>query len=105
MMNWAALILAGILEIVWAVYLKYSSGFSKGSASVIAVIAMILSIWLLSYAMKTLPLGISYAVWTGIGIMGTALFGMLWLGESASAMKVICIALILMGTLGLSLSR
>lgn len=100
-MEWFILALAGIFEIVWAVGLKYTEGFSKGIPSLITIGAMLLSVWLLSIAMRTLPLGISYAIWTGIGTVGTVIFGIIWLGESASALKLLFISLILIGILGL----
>lgn len=103
-MEWIILTLAGFLEIVWAVGLKYTDGFTKLVPSVFTIVAMLLSFWLLSLSLKTLPLGISYAVWTGIGIMGTAIFGILWLGESASVLKIVFISLILIGIIGLNVS-
>jgi quaternary ammonium compound-resistance protein SugE len=100
-MEWVILTLAGIFEIVWAVGLKYTEGFTKVIPSSITLIAMLLSFWLLSIAMRTLPLGTSYAVWTGIGILGTAIFGIVWLGESASVVKLLSILFILLGIMGL----
>lgn len=100
-MEWLVLTLAGIFEIVWAVGLKYTEGFTKWIPSIITLTAMLLSFWLLSIAMRTLPLGISYAIWTGIGTIGTVIFGILWLGESANLMKLMFISLILIGILGL----
>lgn len=103
-MEWIILMLAGIFEIVWAIGLKYTEGFTKLIPSSITVAAMLLSFWLLSIAMRTLPLGISYAIWTGIGTIGTVIFGILWLGESASIIKIIFISFILMGIIGLKVS-
>ncbi|NGX38175.1 MAG: Quaternary ammonium compound-resistance protein SugE [Chlamydiae bacterium] len=103
-MVWVVLTLAGIFEIVWAVGLKYTEGFTKVVPSIITVVAMALSVWFLSIAMKTLPLGISYAIWTGIGIIGTTIIGIFLFGDSASIVKVVCISLILIGILGLRLS-
>lgn len=103
-MEWIILTLAGIFEIVWAIGLKYTEGFTKFIPSSITVTAMLLSFWLLSIAMRTLPLGISYAVWTGIGTIGTVIFGILWLGESASIIKIIFISFILIGIIGLKVS-
>lgn len=103
-MEWIILTLAGIFEIVWAIGLKYTEGFTKFIPSSITVTAMLLSFWLLSIAMRTLPLGISYAIWTGIGTIGTVIFGILWLGESASIIKIIFISFILIGIIGLKVS-
>lgn len=103
-MEWIILTLAGLLEIAWAVGLKYTDGFTKLVPSVFTIVAMLLSFWLLSLSLKTLPLGISYAVWTGIGIMGTVIFGIMWLGESASVLKIVFISLILIGIIGLNVS-
>lgn len=100
-MEWVMLALAGIFEIVWAISLKYTEGFTNFIASSINVVTMFLSIWFLSVAMRTLPLGISYAVWTGIGTIGTVLFGIFWLEESASMVKIIFTSLIVIGIVGL----
>lgn len=100
-MEWFFLILAGIFEIVWAVGLKSTEEFTKLIPSSITIAAMIVSFWFLSIALKTLPIGIAYAVWTGIGTLGTVILGILWLGESASILKLIFIALILIGIVGL----
>lgn len=103
-MEWIVLTLAGIFEIAWAIGLKYTEGFTKFIPSSLTVTAMLLSFWLLSIAMRTLPLGMSYAIWTGIGTIGTVIFGILWLGESASIVKIICISFILIGIIGLKVS-
>ena len=103
-MEWIILTLAGIFEIVWAIGLKYTEGFTKFIPSSITVTAMLLRFWLLSIAMRTLPLGISYAIWTGIGTIGTVIFGILWQGESASIIKIIFISFILIGIIGLKVS-
>jgi quaternary ammonium compound-resistance protein SugE len=103
-MEWMILILAGIFEILWAVGLKYTEGFTKLIPSLFTVTTAVLSFLLLSLAMRTLPLSISYAIWTGIGTIGTVMFGILWLGESASFMKLGFILLILVGIVGLKLS-
>ncbi len=102
-MEWIILTLAGIFEVVWAVGLKYSAGFTKFIPSAITIAGMVLSVWLLSIAMKTLPLGISYAIWTSIGTIGTVIFGMIWLGESANILKIIFILFILIGIVGLKI--
>ena len=100
---WMLLLLAGLLEIVWAVGLKYADGFSKPAASAITIAAMAASMYLLALAARTLPIGTAYAVWTGIGAVGAALLGMMLFAESASLMRVGCIALIVAGIVGLKL--
>ena len=102
-MAWLSVFIAGVFETVWAVGLKYSDGFSRLWPSVLTIGAMMISFWLLSYAMKTLPVGTTYAVWTGIGAAGTALMGMLLFGESRDAVRLVCIGLIIAGILGLRL--
>lgn len=100
-MNWIYLIIAGLFEIVWAVGLKYSEGFTRVIPTTFTVATMLLSFWFLSLAMRTLPLGTSYAIWTGIGTLGTVIFGIIWLGESASLLRLLFIGLILAGIVGL----
>jgi quaternary ammonium compound-resistance protein SugE len=102
-MNWIILIAAGLLEVVWAVGLKYTEGFTRLVPSVVTGLAMAGSVVLLGLAMRQLPLGTAYAVWTGIGTVGTAIVGMLVLGEPAGALRVACIALIVLGIAGLKL--
>jgi quaternary ammonium compound-resistance protein SugE len=103
-MSWFILFIAGLLEVVWAVGLKYTHGFSRLWPSVITVLAMVVSVVLLSWAMKTLPTGTAYAVWTGIGAVGAATAGILLLGESASPARLASLALIVVGIIGLKLS-
>ena len=103
-MDWLILTLAGIFEIVLAVGLKYTEGFTKLIPSIITITAVILSFWLLSIAVKTLPVGTAYAVWTGIGTVGAVIFGIILFGESASPLKIFFIALILAGMIGLKIS-
>ena len=103
-MNWMILVLAGLLEVVWAIGLKYTEGFSRPLASVVTVTAMIASVVLLAWAMKTLPAGTAYAVWTGIGAVGAAIAGIVLLGESASPARLASLALIVCGIVGLKLS-
>ena len=103
-MSWIILFIAGLLEVVWAIGLKYTHGFTRLVPSVITVTAMIVSIVMLSWAMKSLPVGTAYAVWTGIGAVGAAITGILLLGESASPMRIASLALIVMGIIGLKLS-
>ncbi len=98
---WTWLVVAGLFEIVWALGLKYSNGFSRLWPSAIVVVAAAASFWLLAIAMRVLPAGTAYAVWTGIGAAGTALLGIALLGESANAARLACIGLIVAGVLGL----
>lgn len=101
---WLFLIVAGLFEIAWTIGLKYTEGWTRLVPSVLTGIAMACSFFLLSNAIKTLPIGTAYAVWTGIGIVGAALFGILFLKETASLSKVFFILLILVGILGLKLT-
>ena len=103
-MSWITLFIAGLLEVVWAIGLKYTHGFTRLTPSVITVTAMIVSIVLLSWAMRSLPVGTAYAVWTGIGAVGAAITGILLLGESASLARIASLALIVAGIIGLKLS-
>jgi quaternary ammonium compound-resistance protein SugE len=102
-MSWTYLVIAGVLEIVWAIGLKYTEGFSKLLPSVITVIAMIVSVVFLGLALKTIPVGTGYAVWTGIGAVGTAILGIVLFAEPATAMRIGCIALIVAGIIGLKI--
>lgn len=102
-MEWINLFVAGVFEVSWAVGLKYSQGFTKPFASVITVITMILSLYFLALAVKNLPLGTAYAVWTGIGTLGTAILGMILFKEPVSVLRLVCIAFILCGITGLKL--
>ncbi|ACD90982.1 MAG: quaternary ammonium compound efflux SMR transporter SugE [Chlorobium limicola] len=102
-MDWFALVVAGSLECVWAVGLKYTEGFSKPIPSLITLIAMICSFWLLSFAMKTIPAGTAYAVWTGIGAAGVAVAGIMLFDESRDTARLICLLLIVAGVAGLRL--
>lgn len=100
---WTMLVIAGLLEVVWAVGLKHTSGFTKLWPSVLTIGAMLASFFLLARAMQTLPLGVSYSVWVGIGIVGAAIAGVVLLGERLSVGQIACIALIGAGILGLKL--
>lgn len=100
---WLLLLAAGLLEVVWAIGLKYTEGFSRLWPSVITVSAMAASVWLLALALKTIPVGTGYAVWTGIGAVGTAILGMLLFSEPATAARLACISLIVAGILGLKM--
>ena len=93
-MAWAYLAVAGLFEIGWAIGLKYSDGFSKPVPSVLTVVAMGFSLWLLALAMKTIPVGTAYAVWTGIGAVGVAILGMILFGESREILRMVCLFLI-----------
>jgi quaternary ammonium compound-resistance protein SugE len=104
-MHWIILIIAGLMEVGWAVGLKYTEGFSRLWPSVGTIAAMVGSVVLLGVAMRSLPLGTAYAVWTGIGAIGTALFGILVLGESAATLRLVSLALIFAGIVGLKLSH
>lgn len=103
-MSWIILVVAGLLEVVWAIGLKYTHGFTRLVPSVITVTAMIVSVVMLSWAMKNLPTGTAYAVWTGIGAVGAAITGMVLLGESANPARLLSLALIVAGIIGLKLS-
>jgi quaternary ammonium compound-resistance protein SugE len=102
-MAWWVLVVAGLFEVGWAIGLKYTEGFTRLWPSVATVVAMTLSIVLLAYAMRTLPVGTAYAVWTGIGAVGTVILGIVLFGESATALRLVCIGLILAGIVGLKL--
>lgn len=103
-MVWIVLVLAGLFEVVWAVGLKYTEGFTRLWPTVGTVVAMAVSFGLLSQAMKQLPLGTAYAIWTGIGAVGTALVGIVLFGESANPARLACIGLIAAGIIGLKLA-
>jgi len=100
-MAWVYLVIAGLLEIVWAIGLKYTDGFSRLLPSAITVTAMIASVVLLGLALRELPVGTGYAVWTGIGTVGAAILGMMLFREPATAIRLGCIALIVAGIMGL----
>lgn len=103
-MAWVSLVLAGLLEVVWAVGLKQSNGFTRLVPSAITVAGMIASFWLLSVAMRTLPLGTAYAIWTGIGAIGAFIVGIMFFGEAMSATRVTAILLVLSGLTLLKIS-
>ncbi|AMO77968.1 quaternary ammonium compound-resistance protein SugE [Pseudomonas citronellolis] len=104
-MSWFILFLAGLFEVAWAVGLKYTEGFTRLWPSVLTALAMAASIGLLGLAMKHLPLGTAYAIWTGIGALGTVTLGILLFGESVAPLRLLSIALILCGLVGLKLSH
>lgn len=103
-MAWFVLFCAGLFEIGWAVGLKYTDGFTRPLPTALTVLSMIASVVLLGIAMRTLPLGTSYAVWTGIGTVGTAVLAIVLFNEPATAMRIGCIALIVAGIIGLKLA-
>jgi len=100
---WLILFIAGLCEVAWAVGLKYTEGFSRLGPSLATVAAMVVSVVLLGWSLKVLPLGTAYAVWTGIGAVGTAILGMILFGESREVARVLCIVLIVAGIVGLKL--
>lgn len=104
-MTWFILFLAGLFEVAWAIGLKYTEGFSKLWPSVFTVIAMVLSVVLLGWAMKHLPVGTAYAVWVGIGVVGTVILGIVLFAESTDALRLISVALIVVGIIGVKLSH
>lgn len=101
MRHWLILLLAALFEVGWAVGLKYTAGFTRLWPSAATVAAMVASMYLLAVAAKVLPIGTAYAVWTGIGAVGTAILGIILLGEPANAPRVACMALIVVGLVGL----
>jgi len=103
-MSWIVLILAGLFEVVWAVGLKYTEGFTRLWPSVATLAAMLISFALLSHAMKSLPMGTAYAVWVGIGAVGAGVVGIMLLDEPANAGRIISLALIVAGVIGLKLA-
>lgn len=100
-MDWLLLIVAGVFEIVWATGLKYTEGFTRLWPSVITILAMLVSFFTLAQAIRTIPLGTGYAIWTGIGAVGTAAMGISLFGESVSPARLGCIALVVVGIVGL----
>src|SRR5471030_2283169 len=103
-MTWIILILAGLLEVAWAVGLKYTDGFSKPLPTVLTLGAMAGSVAMLGLALRTLPLGTAYAIWTGIGTVGTVIFGIVVLDEPAGMVRLLCILMIVAGIAGLKLA-
>lgn len=98
-MAWVYLGIAGVLEVIWAFAMKQSDGFSKPVATVVTVVGMIASVWFLSMAMKVLPLGTAYVIWTGIGAVGAFILGIVFLGESADPLRLVAATLIVAGLL------
>jgi quaternary ammonium compound-resistance protein SugE len=102
-MSWFYLLIAGLLEVVWAIGLKYTGGFTRVLPSVITIAAMVASVWFLALALRTIPVGTGYAVWTGIGAVGTAILGMALFAEPATITRLFCIGMIVAGIFGLKL--
>ena len=103
-MPWTLLFFAGLFEVAWAIGLKYTDGFSKLVPSALTVAAMVASVVLLGLAMKQLPVGTAYAVWTGIGTVGTVILGIVLMGDSAAPLRLVCLGLIVLGIAGLKLT-
>ncbi|WEK29863.1 MAG: quaternary ammonium compound efflux SMR transporter SugE [Candidatus Pseudomonas phytovorans] len=103
-MSWIILFFAGLFEVGWAVGLKYTDGFSKPVPTVLTVGAMVISLGLLGLAMKELPLGTAYAIWTGVGAVGTVIAGIILFGESMALVRLVSVALIICGLIGLKVS-
>lgn len=100
-MSWIILLIAALFEVAWAVGLKFTNGFTRVGPSVFTIVSLIISVGLLGLASKSLPIGTAYAVWTGIGAVGTVLCGIALFGDSASPVRMACVGLILLGILGL----
>jgi quaternary ammonium compound-resistance protein SugE len=103
-MSWIVLFFAGLFEVGWAVGLKYTEGFSRPLPTALTIAAMLISLGLLGLAMKELPLGTAYAIWTGVGAIGTVIAGIILFGESMALFRLVSVALILCGLVGLKLS-
>jgi quaternary ammonium compound-resistance protein SugE len=103
-MPWTLLFFAGLFEVAWAIGLKYTDGFSKLVPSALTIAAMIASVVLLGLAMKQLPVGTAYAVWTGIGTVGTVILGIALMGDPATPLRLACLSLIVLGIAGLKLA-
>jgi quaternary ammonium compound-resistance protein SugE len=103
-MAWVILVLAGLFEVGWAIGLKYTQGFSRLWPTIWTVLAMIISLWLLGIAMKSLPVGTAYSIWVGVGAVGTVVLGIVLLGEPANAARLVSVALIMAGIIGLKIA-
>jgi len=103
-MAWVVLVIAGLFEVGWAIGLKYTEGFTRLGPTVGTILAMIISVWLLGISVKHLPVGTAYAVWVGVGAVGTVVMGILLFGEPADTGRLISVALIIAGIVGLKLS-
>jgi quaternary ammonium compound-resistance protein SugE len=103
-MAWIYLFFAGVFEVVWSSTMKQSEGFSKLTPSIVTAVTMLVSLWLLALAMRTLPLGTAYAIWTGIGAVGAFIVGIIAFGEAATLFRIVSVCLIVAGLIGLKLS-
>jgi len=103
-MAWVILVLAGVFEVGWAIGLKYTEGFSRLWPTIWTVLSMIISLWLLGIAMRSLPVGTAYGIWVGVGAVGTVILGIVLLGEPANATRLVSVALIIAGIVGLKIS-
>lgn len=103
-MNWVILVIAGLFEVGWAIGLRYTEGFTRVWPSLWTAAAMIVSFWLLALAMKSLPVGTAYSVWVGVGSIGTVIFGIVLLGEPANLGRILSVAMIIAGIVGLKLA-
>jgi quaternary ammonium compound-resistance protein SugE len=103
-MAWVILVIAGIFEIGWAIGLKYTESFTRLWPSVATLLAMVISVWLLAIAMRSLPIGTAYAIWVGIGAVGTVILGIILFGEAVNTIRILSILLIIAGIVGLKLS-
>ena len=103
-MAWGILFVAGLCEIAWAVGLKYTDGFTRTVPTTLVIAAMVASVWLLSIALRTIPVGTGYAVWTGIGAVGTAMLGIVLFGEPVNFARVACLAMVVGGIVGLKVT-
>ncbi len=103
-MAWIFLTIAGVFEIAWAIGIKYTQGFTRLWPSVLTIAAMVVSFYFLARSLKTIPVGTGYAVWTGIGAAGTAIFGIILFGESRNLPRILCVALIIAGVVGLKMT-
>lgn len=103
-MNWTILLIAGLFEIAWAIGLKYSEGFTRLWPTVGTLVAMAISVWMLGIAMKTLPVGTAYAIWVGVGAVGTVILGVVLFNEPVNLLRIGSVALIIAGMIGLKLA-
>ena len=103
-MAWAILVVAGLFEVGWAIGLKYTEGFSRLWPSVWTALAMVISLWLLGIALKSLPVGTAYSVWVGVGAVGTVIAGIVLFGEPANTLRLISVALVIAGNIGLKIA-
>lgn len=103
-MSWLILVVAGLFEVAWAIGLKYTHGFTRFWPSVATLLAIVISMGMLGFAMKSLPVGTAYAVWVGIGIVGAAVLGIVLFGESVNPLRIISLSVIILGIIGLKLS-